>query len=104
MAKEVRQRKHLAKRFAPKSSPRLSLPSFAGMSFRTSACRLAAATSKSALTTSAFTSPATAEVASQLLPPLPLYRRLLRIHRKALPIEMRVMGDEYVKVSLLFCY
>ncbi|ORY83003.1 hypothetical protein BCR35DRAFT_303676 [Leucosporidium creatinivorum] len=69
------------------------------MSFRTSACRLAAATSKSALTTSAFTSPATAEVASQLLPPLPLYRRLLRVHRKALPIEMRVMGDEYVKAE-----
>lgn len=76
------------------------------MSYRASARRLAAATSKSALTTSAFTSPATAEVASQLLPPIPLYRRLLRIHHKALPIEMRVMGDEYVKVrsaSALCC-
>ncbi|KAL8715906.1 MAG: hypothetical protein Q9220_000573 [cf. Caloplaca sp. 1 TL-2023] len=32
-----------------------------------------------------------------LLPPIPLYRRLLRAHRKFLPKEMRVLGDEYVK-------
>ena len=32
-----------------------------------------------------------------LLPPLPLYRRLLRSHRKYLPKEMRVLGDEYIK-------
>ena len=32
-----------------------------------------------------------------LLPPIPLYRRLLRTHRKFLPKEMRVLGDEYVK-------
>lgn len=32
-----------------------------------------------------------------LLPPIPLYRRLLRAHRKHLPREMRLMGDEYVK-------
>lgn len=32
-----------------------------------------------------------------LLPPIPLYRRLLRAHRKHLPPEMRVLGDEYVK-------
>lgn len=32
-----------------------------------------------------------------LLPPLELYRRLLRAHRKHLPQEMRVLGDEYVK-------
>lgn len=32
-----------------------------------------------------------------LLPPIPLYRRLLRGHRKHLPPEMRVLGDEYVK-------
>ncbi|KAF2459260.1 hypothetical protein BDY21DRAFT_187325 [Lineolata rhizophorae] len=31
-----------------------------------------------------------------LLPPIPLYRRLLRAHRK-LPPEMRLLGDEYVK-------
>jgi hypothetical protein len=46
------------------------------------------------------------KVAEQLLPSLALYRRLLRVHRKALPIEMRVMGDEYVKVRLccfLYC-
>lgn len=30
-----------------------------------------------------------------LLPPIPLYRRLLRAHRK-LPAEMRILGDEYV--------
>ncbi len=32
-----------------------------------------------------------------LLPPIPLYRRLLRAHRKHLPREMRLLGDEYVK-------
>lgn len=32
-----------------------------------------------------------------LLPPIPLYRRILRGHRKYLPREMRLLGDEYVK-------
>jgi len=32
-----------------------------------------------------------------LLPPIPLYRRLLRTHRKHLPPDMRVYGDQYVK-------
>ncbi|KAI9745203.1 MAG: acetate non-utilizing protein 9 [Claussenomyces sp. TS43310] len=32
-----------------------------------------------------------------LLPPIPLYRRLLRAHRKHLPTEMRLLGDEYIK-------
>ncbi|PGH18981.1 acetate non-utilizing protein 9, mitochondrial [Helicocarpus griseus UAMH5409] len=32
-----------------------------------------------------------------LLPPLQLYRRLLRAHRKKLPAHMRLLGDEYVK-------
>lgn len=31
-----------------------------------------------------------------LLPPLQLYRRILRVHRKLEP-EMRVLGDAYVK-------
>lgn len=31
-----------------------------------------------------------------LLPPLPLYRRVLRAHRK-LPAEHRILGDLYVK-------
>lgn len=34
-----------------------------------------------------------------LLPPIPLYRRLLRAHRKHLPSEMRVLGDEYIKAE-----
>ncbi|PGH01020.1 acetate non-utilizing protein 9, mitochondrial [Blastomyces parvus] len=34
---------------------------------------------------------------SALLPPLQLYRRLLRAHRKKLPKDMRLLGDEYVK-------
>ncbi|RKU46096.1 acetate non-utilizing protein 9 [Coniochaeta pulveracea] len=37
--------------------------------------------------------------AMNLLPPIPLYRRLLRAHRKHLPHEMRVLGDEYVKAE-----
>ena len=32
-----------------------------------------------------------------LLPPIPLYRRLLRSHRKYLDPEMRVLGDQYIK-------
>lgn len=32
-----------------------------------------------------------------LLPPIPLYRRLLRSHRKHLPPQMRLLGDEYIK-------
>ncbi|KAI5813596.1 acetate non-utilizing protein 9 [Pyronema omphalodes] len=32
-----------------------------------------------------------------LLPPIQLYRRLLRVHRQKLPAEMRVLGDAYVK-------
>jgi hypothetical protein len=32
-----------------------------------------------------------------LLPPLPLYRRILRGHRNHLPAEMRILGDMYVK-------
>ncbi|KAG8817100.1 acetate non-utilizing protein 9 [Serendipita sp. 401] len=31
-----------------------------------------------------------------LLPPLPLYRHLLRVHRR-LPLEMRSLGDDYMK-------
>ncbi|GAA5908599.1 Sdh7p [Sporobolomyces salmoneus] len=42
---------------------------------------------------------ATSEIAKELLPPLALYRRLLRVHRKVLPIELRVMGDDYVKAE-----
>ncbi|KAL6858637.1 ACN9 domain-containing protein [Trichoderma novae-zelandiae] len=34
-----------------------------------------------------------------LLPPIPLYRRLLRAHRKYLPPDMRILGDEYVKAE-----
>lgn len=34
-----------------------------------------------------------------LLPPIPLYRRLLRAHRRFLPAEMRLLGDEYVKAE-----
>ena len=34
-----------------------------------------------------------------LLPPLPLYRRLLRIHRKKLDPEARLFGDTYLKAE-----
>ncbi|KAK8186319.1 hypothetical protein BC567DRAFT_259585 [Phyllosticta citribraziliensis] len=32
-----------------------------------------------------------------LLPPIPLYRRILRAHRTKLDTQMRLLGDEYVK-------
>ncbi|KAG0144376.1 hypothetical protein CROQUDRAFT_660045 [Cronartium quercuum f. sp. fusiforme G11] len=38
-----------------------------------------------------------------LLPAIPLYRRLLRIHRTALPSEMRSLGDVYVKDEFRRC-
>lgn len=34
-----------------------------------------------------------------LLPPIPLYRRILRTHRKRLPTEERTIGDMYVKAE-----
>ncbi|KAF3055953.1 Succinate dehydrogenase assembly factor 3, mitochondrial [Daldinia childiae] len=34
-----------------------------------------------------------------LLPPIPLYRRLFRAHRKHLPHEERLIGDEYIKAE-----
>ncbi|KAI0342935.1 ACN9-domain-containing protein [Trametopsis cervina] len=36
------------------------------------------------------------QASAALLPPLPLYRALLRAHRR-LPPEMRSLGDDYVK-------
>ncbi|CAE6451844.1 unnamed protein product [Rhizoctonia solani] len=38
------------------------------------------------------------EASATLLPPVPLFRRLLRVHRY-LPTEMRVLGDDYVKAE-----
>jgi hypothetical protein len=32
-----------------------------------------------------------------LLPPIPLYRRLFRAHRKYLPTEERILGDQFIK-------
>ncbi|KAL9081530.1 MAG: hypothetical protein Q9159_007292, partial [Coniocarpon cinnabarinum] len=32
-----------------------------------------------------------------LLPPLPLYRRLFRAHRRHLPPEERLLGDQYIR-------
>ena len=40
-------------------------------------------------------------VKQELLPTIVLYRRLLRIHNKVLPIQMKLMGDEYLKVPPL---
>ncbi|KAF8442183.1 hypothetical protein L210DRAFT_3398098 [Boletus edulis BED1] len=36
------------------------------------------------------------QASATIYPPIPLYRRLLRAHRR-LPIEMRSLGDGYVK-------
>ena len=66
------------------------------MSLRSSFVRLAASTSSAPLATSAFRRPD-----ANMLPAKVLYRRLLRVHRKLLPREMRLLGDDYVKVGLL---
>ncbi|CAH7665774.1 hypothetical protein PPACK8108_LOCUS63 [Phakopsora pachyrhizi] len=38
-----------------------------------------------------------------VLPPLILYRRILRVHRNALPQEMRSLGDVYLKDEFRRC-
>jgi len=38
------------------------------------------------------------EAGAALLPPIPLYRRILRVHRY-LPVEMRSLGDDYLKAE-----
>ncbi|PYI12763.1 ACN9-domain-containing protein, partial [Aspergillus sclerotiicarbonarius CBS 121057] len=48
-------------------------------------------------TPSTFGSKSSLSDALALLPPLPLYRRILRVHRKKLDPEMRILGDGYVK-------
>ena len=87
---------------------RASLPSLS-RSLQLAQRRSASSASSSAAASSSSSSMAErlradetyAKVMPSLLPPLQLYRRLLRVHRKALPAEMRVMGDEYVKVRSL---
>jgi len=37
------------------------------------------------------------QVPMALLPPIPLYRRILRAHRNKLDPAMRIYGDQYVK-------
>ncbi|KIV91752.1 hypothetical protein PV10_06259 [Exophiala mesophila] len=53
---------------------------------------------KAAPTTQPFR-PGQRAPALALLPPLPLYRRLLRIHRKLLGPEERIFGDNYIKAE-----
>lgn len=43
--------------------------------------------------------PGGSQPALALLPPIPLYRRLLRIHRKRLNAEERIFGDTYLKAE-----
>lgn len=54
----------------------------------------------SQLPASSTSSPGSAllqRTAATLLPPIPLYRRLLRVHRNVLSYEMRSLGDNYLK-------
>ncbi|KAH7393999.1 acetate non-utilizing protein 9, mitochondrial precursor [Phaeosphaeria sp. MPI-PUGE-AT-0046c] len=39
------------------------------------------------------------QMPAALLPPIPLYRTILRTHRKRLGVEERVLGDMYVKAE-----
>ncbi|GCB20517.1 succinate dehydrogenase assembly factor 3, mitochondrial [Aspergillus awamori] len=48
-------------------------------------------------TPSTFGSKSSLSETLALLPPLQLYRRILRVHRKKLDPEMRILGDGYVK-------
>ena len=48
-------------------------------------------------TPSTMSSKSSLSEAVALLPPLQLYRRILRVHRRKLDPEMRILGDLYVK-------
>ncbi|KAL3471892.1 hypothetical protein BJX99DRAFT_236547 [Aspergillus californicus] len=48
-------------------------------------------------TSSTMGSASSLSEALALLPPIPLYRRILRVHRRKLDPEMRILGDSYVK-------
>ncbi|PYH90025.1 ACN9-domain-containing protein [Aspergillus ellipticus CBS 707.79] len=50
-------------------------------------------------TPSTFGSKSSLSETLALLPPLQLYRRLLRVHRKKLDPEMRILGDMYLKAE-----
>lgn len=57
------------------------------------------ASSRRLASLSASTLPLKRAPPMNLLPPLPLYRRLLRLHRKKLNAEERVFGDTYIKAE-----
>ncbi|KAH8727177.1 acetate non-utilizing protein 9, mitochondrial precursor [Phaeosphaeriaceae sp. PMI808] len=52
-----------------------------------------------AVTTDAGASKGFRQAPAALLPPIPLYRTILRTHRKRLGTEERVLGDMYVKAE-----
>ena len=61
--------------------------------FRPSASRLASAAAGAGSTRLG------SHASMPLLPPISLYRRLLRAHRKFLPAESRLLSDEYIKAE-----
>lgn len=61
--------------------------------------RLLATASRVGSQTTTSTLPGGRNVPLALLPPIPLYRRILRSHRLHLPRQMRLLGDEYVKAE-----
>jgi hypothetical protein len=52
-----------------------------------------------AVATDAGASQGFRQAPAALLPPIPLYRTILRTHRKRLGIEERLLGDMYVKAE-----
>ncbi len=73
--------------------------SLTGIEFNPSHSTVAMRSSLRLLMASAMPSKGMTPGPMALLPPIYLYRRLLRAHRKHLPSEMRLLGDEYVKAE-----
>jgi hypothetical protein len=83
------------------STPALwtSIVPHSGLLLEAIAMRPAVRLLASPTTTPISLKPGTKPAPFALLPPIPLYRRLLRIHRKKLEPEARLFGDAYVKAE-----
>jgi hypothetical protein len=92
----------LLKILSNRSSKAISLTLFVAQTVpraQNSWCNMRASIRRLAAPATAPFRPGQRPPALALLPPIPLYRRLLRIHRKRLGPEERVFGDTYLKAE-----
>lgn len=80
------------------SSPSLNRPSSTSLEYQLIKMRIYSRLMATATDAGASKGPFRPAPAA-LLPPIPLYRTILRTHRKKLPVEQRLLGDMYVKAE-----